>query len=99
MRLSRKAVSLRETIEEAFLFSQDDQGIARYFHVPQYEIAAMRTRWQEELAEQKEQATSDEEWGSTELRDAIQGLFSRWERKHGFQEGAAQILVPAGYNP
>lgn len=39
------------------------------------------------------------ELGSRQLLDAIQDLFSKWERKHGFQEGAAKILLPAGYQP
>jgi hypothetical protein len=37
--------------------------------------------------------------GSQQLNDRIHKLFRRWERRHGFQEGAAKILLPAGYSP
>ena len=42
MRLSRQARIHRAEIEEAFLCSQDDKGIARHFRVPLYEIMALR---------------------------------------------------------
>lgn len=38
------------------------------------------------------------EHGSRQLRSAINSLFRTWEQTHGFQEGAAQILLPAGYS-
>lgn len=37
--------------------------------------------------------------GSRQLRESLNSLFAHWERRHGFQSGAAQILLPAGYNP
>lgn len=36
--------------------------------------------------------------GSGNLRRAIQSLFTTWEQTHGFQKGAAEILLPAGYS-
>lgn len=44
-------------------------------------------------------AEEDAETGSRNLRAATQSLFRNWEREHGFQSGAAAILLPAGYNP
>jgi len=38
------------------------------------------------------------EEGSTQLRDAIQALFARWEAQHGFKPGAGELLLPAGWN-
>lgn len=37
--------------------------------------------------------------GSRELRERLGRLFRKWEREHGFQAGAGQILLPAGYRP
>lgn len=37
------------------------------------------------------------ELASRELKEATQALFRRWERENGFVEGAAQILLPAGW--
>jgi hypothetical protein len=37
--------------------------------------------------------------GSEELRERTHALFRRWEKTHGFQKGAGQILLPAGYQP
>jgi hypothetical protein len=39
------------------------------------------------------------EAGSRLLLDATQALFRQWEQRHGFVEGAAKILLPAGYRP
>lgn len=39
------------------------------------------------------------EIGSRQLRDATKALFRKWEREHGFQEGAGELLLPAGYIP
>jgi hypothetical protein len=39
------------------------------------------------------------ELASNELRDRTQALFRKWERRHGFQEGAGELLLPAGYRP
>jgi hypothetical protein len=39
------------------------------------------------------------EIGSRQLRNATHALFRRWERRHGFQEGAGELLLPAGYIP
>jgi hypothetical protein len=44
-------------------------------------------------------AADDAELGSRLLNEALQRMFRRWEEKHGFQEGAGQILLPAGYVP
>jgi hypothetical protein len=38
------------------------------------------------------------EHGSRQLKDAIKTLFHTWEQTHGFREGAAEILLPAGYS-
>jgi hypothetical protein len=37
--------------------------------------------------------------GSRQLRDRINKMFRKWEWKHGFKPGAAEILLPAGYRP
>lgn len=39
------------------------------------------------------------EHASAMLLMATQSLFRRWEERHGFQDGAAQLLLPAGYSP
>lgn len=96
MRLSRQARIHRAEIEEAFLCSQDDKGIARHFRVPLYEIMALRMVHEESLAEQRENR-SGEEAGSASLKEAIHALFRNWEAKNGFREGAAELLLPAGY--
>ena len=96
MKLSRKARSLRSSIEEACQCSYDDPGMARYFGVPLYEVGAIRLAMTERLEAAKR---TEEELASADLRDAIHGLFRKWERDHGFQKGAGQILLPAGYNP
>jgi hypothetical protein len=44
-------------------------------------------------------AAEDAEVGSEKLKRGIQRLFRRWEQDNGFQFGAAQILLPAGYVP
>lgn len=44
-------------------------------------------------------AADDAEAGSRRLNESIQSLFRDWEKRHGFKEGAAQILLPAGYTP
>lgn len=49
--------------------------------------------------EQERALTENAIAGSNRLKEAIHNLFARWERKHGFQEGAAEILLPAGYRP
>lgn len=36
--------------------------------------------------------------GSTQLRNATHALFRRWERRHGFVEGAAEVLLLAGWS-
>jgi hypothetical protein len=37
------------------------------------------------------------EQGSTALKDRIDTLFRNWEHDNGFVEGAAKILLPAGW--
>lgn len=37
--------------------------------------------------------------GSRQLETATRSLFRKWEQDNGFVEGAAQILLPAGYRP
>jgi hypothetical protein len=37
--------------------------------------------------------------GSRQLAASIHSLFWKWEWKHGFQPGAAEILLPAGFMP
>jgi hypothetical protein len=44
-------------------------------------------------------AEEDATNGSRMLAERIHRLFWKWEWKHGFQPGAAQILLPAGYIP
>ena len=44
-------------------------------------------------------AAEDAERGSRILNERIQALFRKWEDQNGFQRGAAQILLPAGYAP
>lgn len=44
-------------------------------------------------------AADEAEAGSRRLNERIQRLFRKWERIHGFREGAAQILLPNGYVP
>jgi hypothetical protein len=39
------------------------------------------------------------EASSAELRERLGIFFRKWERRHGFQEGAGAKLVPAGYDP
>jgi hypothetical protein len=99
VRLSRQAKAKRAQIEEAFLFSSDNQGIAKYYRVPLYEVMALRQVFEEQLAEQQEQARAEEEIASTRLKCAIDRLFRNWEREHGFQKGAGELLLPAGYDP
>ena len=36
---------------------------------------------------------------SEKLRDRLNTYFRRWEKTHGFRDGAGIILVPAGYQP
>jgi hypothetical protein len=98
MRLSRKARECRAQIEEAFLFSRDDKGIAKYFGIPLYEVMALRQLFDEQLAEREAQTTV-EKVGSANLKRAIDSMFRNWEREHGFKEGAAELLLPAGYHP
>lgn len=99
MRLSREAHKRRAEIEEACQFSPDDLGIAKFYHVPLYEVQAIRLVLPDRIAQQEEVRRSEEELGSRALNEAIQALFRSWERKHGFQKGAAEKLVPAGYHP
>lgn len=44
-------------------------------------------------------AEEDAKLGSESLLRAHERLFARWEEEHGFQPGAAKILLPAGYVP
>jgi hypothetical protein len=37
--------------------------------------------------------------GSERLLAAIRKHFAKWESENGFRAGAAQILIPAGYDP
>jgi hypothetical protein len=38
------------------------------------------------------------EIGSRNLNEALQRMFRSWEKKHGFQPGAGERLLPAGYS-
>ena len=42
---------------------------------------------------------TDAAMGSRKLRESLHELFGKWEREHGFQEGAGAMLLPAGYTP
>lgn len=42
---------------------------------------------------------NDAEIGSRLMNERLQALFREWERRHGFVEGAAETLLPAGYSP
>ena len=101
MRLSREARTHREEIEEAIQCSADDKGIAKYYHIPLFEVQALRFALQIRAEREREDANrlSDEEAGCVELRTRLHLYFRRWERKHGFKEGAGELLVPAGYQP
>ena len=44
-------------------------------------------------------AADEAELGSRKLNAAYQRMFRKWEEEHGFQKGAAEILLPAGYVP
>ena len=37
--------------------------------------------------------------GSQRLNERLQDLFRKWEHEHGFQPGAGEKLLPAGYRP
>ena len=95
MRLSREARRQRAQIEEACRCSTDDQGIAKFFHVPLYEIMAIR----DVMREAEEEQQSADEIACSELKDALLGYYRKWERENGFKRGAGIILVPAGYVP
>jgi hypothetical protein len=99
MRLSPRAREVRDQIEEAFLCSRDNDGIARYFRVPPYEVGALRQEFEQRLVERASEKLTPEEWGSTRLKEKLDLMFKRWERRNGFRKGAGQMFLLAGYKP
>jgi hypothetical protein len=97
MKLSRNAKLLRSTIEEGCLVSSDDFGMSRYYRVPLYEVMAIRQAQDERLAEEEANRMPEEAAASAQLKDALQGLFRKWERDNGFRKGAGEYLLPRGY--
>lgn len=95
MRLSRSTHKIIDEIEEACECSDDDEGIAKFFRVPMYEVAAIRSAYED----RRESQRTDEEAGSRALKLALDSLFRNWEIEHGYKKGAGVILVPAGFDP
>jgi hypothetical protein len=102
-----------QQIEAVCAYINDDQTVANYFGISRRRAESVRAnmhqsipRWLFRSLEtngnagtNSHLAAADEaEAGSRRLNEAIQRLFRKWERIHGFQEGAAQILLPAGWS-
>jgi hypothetical protein len=102
-----------EEIELVCSYIREDRTVAQYFGTPIERVAWIRRQMKERRIgptgyvhptdgtglETERMAEADAIGGSQILNDRIQRLFRKWERKHGFQEGAAKVLLPAGYRP
>jgi hypothetical protein len=103
-----------EEIELVCGYIRDDKSVAHYFGIEPERVAFVRRHMRKGVRylptgfadpkdgmglEAQRFYEADCVGGSQLLNDKIQRLFRKWERRHGFQQGAAQILLTAGYVP